>query len=123
MVWIVLGCAIALSAAAQGLFKHALSASATVITEHAPSAPVEMLLTLLRPGVLGGLVLYGISTLLWLMALKRLELSLAYPFVAVGIVLTSAAGSILFQETLSATRVGGIALICLGVSLVGLSAK
>lgn len=122
MVWFVLGGAIALSAAAQVLFKYALSAPVTLV-ERTSSAPVELLWTLLRPGVLGGLALYGISTILWLMALKRLELSLAYPFVAVGIVLTSIAGTLLFHEYLSATRLGGIALICLGVSLVGLSAK
>ena len=77
--------------------------------------------TLLRPGVLGGLALYGIGTVVWLRALARTELSQAYPFVGLGFVLTAALGYVLFNEALGPSRLIGTALVIAGVFLVGRS--
>ena len=38
--------------------------------------------------VVGGLVLYGVSTCLWLLVLARVNLSVAYPFVGLGFIAT-----------------------------------
>ena len=71
--------------------------------------------------VLGGFVLYGLSAVLWLFVLARVELSYAYPFVSLGFVLMSVAGAFLLGETLGPLRVAGTALICLGVIAVARS--
>jgi multidrug transporter EmrE-like cation transporter len=73
---------------------------------------------LLTPGVIIGLMLYGVGTVLWLTALGRVELSQAYPFVGIGFALTTLAGWWLFGEHLSAYRIAGIALVIGGIVTV-----
>ena len=73
----------------------------------------------LNAGILGGLALYGLGTVLWLAVLSRAELSQAYPFVGLSFVLTAIFGAILFHEPLSPSRIAGIAAIVIGVYLVG----
>jgi drug/metabolite transporter (DMT)-like permease len=75
----------------------------------------------LSPMVLAGLLLYALSTVLWLMILTRTELSYAYPFVSLGFIVTALYGWQFLHEPLSAVRMGGIALIVLGVVLVSRS--
>jgi len=75
----------------------------------------------LNPAVLGGLGMYGLGTVLWLAVLTRVELSQAYPFVGLSFVLTALFGWLLFNDAMSAARIGGVALIVAGVVLVGRS--
>jgi multidrug transporter EmrE-like cation transporter len=80
--------------------------------------PMAMLAT---PGVIIGLTLYAAGTMLWLVALQRLEISQAYPFVGLGFALTTLAGWCLFGDDLSLQRLGGIALIVVGTTFVAQS--
>jgi drug/metabolite transporter (DMT)-like permease len=70
------------------------------------------------PTILGGLALYGIGTLLWLNVLARIELSQAYPFVGLGIVLTGLFGHLLFNDAFSLMRLMGTAVVIAGIILV-----
>jgi len=72
--------------------------------------------------VLGGFCCYGLSTVLYLSVLARLDLSLAYPTVSLGYVLVIIMSRVLFQEPVSPTRWVAAGIICLGVVLVGLGA-
>ena len=74
------------------------------------------------PFVYLGLGLYGLGAILWLFVLARAPLSLAYPFVGIGFILTALAGALVFQEGLSATRLAGTLLIAAGCVLVARSA-
>lgn len=74
------------------------------------------------PMVLVGLGLYGVGALLWLFVLGRAPLSLAYPFVGMGFILTMLAGALYLNESLSAARIGGTLLIAFGCVLVARSA-
>ncbi len=71
-----------------------------------------------NPAVTRGLVLYALSSVVWIGVLSRLELAVAYPLSASGyafiVALTFLAG-----EPVSATRWFGVGLIVLGVMLVG----
>ena len=49
-------------------------------------------LTLITPGVIAGLGFYAAGTI-WLSALAQIEISRAYPFVGIGFMLTTLAGS------------------------------
>jgi drug/metabolite transporter (DMT)-like permease len=109
---------ICISAVAQVLFKFGMSAGAV---RDAPSTPAMIWAVALSPGVLGGLGLYGLGTVLWLGVLSRVELSQAYPFVGLSFVLTAIFGAVLFHDALSPQRIAGIAAIVLGVWLVGRS--
>jgi multidrug transporter EmrE-like cation transporter len=71
--------------------------------------------------VLLGLGSYGLSSVFWLMTLKRMDLSLAYPMVSVGYILVLAAGGLLFHEPIPAIRFWGMGLILIGVFVVSRS--
>lgn len=74
------------------------------------------------PMVLVGLGLYGVGALLWLFVLGRAPLSLAYPFVGLGFILTMLAGAFFLGENVSATRILGTLLIAAGCVFVARSA-
>ena len=73
---------------------------------------------LAQPLVWLGLGLYGVSSLLWLVVLARAPLSVAYPMLSLGYVAVAILGRLLFAEALTATKVAGILLVCLGVALL-----
>lgn len=68
-----------------------------------------------------GLGLYGLGAVLWLLVLARLDVSMAYPFVGLGFVLTMMLGYLILGESLSTTRIVGTLLIAAGVVLVARS--
>ena len=74
------------------------------------------------PMIILGLGLYGVGAVLWLFVLGRAPLSLAYPFVGLGFILTMLAGTFWLNESLSAVRVAGTLLIAAGCVLVARSA-
>lgn len=69
----------------------------------------------------GAMVSFVVSIVLWMQVLSKVEVSFAYPFNGVGYVLTTLTCHYLFGESLSAMRMLGIAVICLGVWLVAKS--
>lgn len=110
---------VTLSAVAQLLLKLGAS-DATRVRLAQGGGELQGLLT--SPLVLTGLALYGVGALLWLFVLARTPLSLAYPFVGIGFILTMAAGLLVLGEQISAARVAGTLLIAGGCVLVARSA-
>lgn len=83
----------------------------------------ESVLTLARlPAFYAALILYGGSTVLWVWILTRVPLSLAYPFVAVVMILVPIIGWSCFGEALSPAYWIGAALIVAGVLTMQLAA-
>ncbi|MEO8157065.1 MAG: SMR family transporter [Betaproteobacteria bacterium] len=74
-----------------------------------------------NPYIIGGLGCYVISVVVWIMALSRVEVSLAYPMLSIGYVVNALAAWYLFGEALSAQRMVGIGTIIVGVFLVARS--
>jgi EamA-like transporter family. len=72
------------------------------------------------PKVWLGLVCYGLGALIWLRVLTLMDVSQAYPFVALGFVLTMLLGFLLLGEAPNPTRLLGAGLILTGVWLIGL---
>lgn len=103
---------VALSALGQTCFKTGVG---RVSFAEGAGVVHKSLAMLLSPWVLGGLAFYGVGTLLWLFALKRMDLSLAYPFVAMSFVMVAGSGVLFLGETLTLTRVLGMALIISGL--------
>lgn len=83
--------------------------------------PGNTLLEKIKWPIVLGLGLYGISTILWIIALKKVELSYAYPMVSLGYVLVFIASYFLFNEPISWLRMGGIVFIMAGIVLVAKS--
>lgn len=75
------------------------------------------------PAVLGGLLFYATSTVLWLYALSRVELSYAFPFISLAFVAIMIGARFGLSEPLPRHRIAGSAFILLGVILVGLSGR
>jgi len=69
--------------------------------------------------LIGGMVLFGISFLLWLFVLSRVRLNVAYPVsISLQVILIAIGSWILFKEYLSFPQVLGIGLIILGIFLM-----
>jgi multidrug transporter EmrE-like cation transporter len=68
--------------------------------------------------ILAGLACYVLSVVVWILALARVEVSVAYPMLSVGYVVNALAAWWLFGENLSGARLAGIGVILLGVWLV-----
>jgi len=71
----------------------------------------------------GGFVVLGMagflaSTFLWLTALSRMDLSLAYPFASLSYVIMLLAWWQFLKETINPTRILGTAVVVLGVLLI-----
>jgi multidrug transporter EmrE-like cation transporter len=75
----------------------------------------------LNPFVIGGLVVLVFSMGLHLMALSRVDISFAYPFLSVSYVLVLIASYFWFGESINTARIAGIGLICLGTVFVARS--
>jgi multidrug transporter EmrE-like cation transporter len=73
------------------------------------------------PFILGGLVCYVVSVVVWILALSRVPVSVAYPMLSVGYVVNAVAAWMLFGESLSMQKLIGIGFIVIGVFLVARS--
>lgn len=71
--------------------------------------------------ILGGLACYGLSVVVWILALSRVEVSIAYPMLSIGYVVNAILAWWLFGEALGPQRLAGIAVIIVGVVLVARS--
>lgn len=84
------------------------------------SSPLAMLAS---PPLFAGYALYGVSTILLVVALKDAELSMLYPIIALTYVWVAALSVVIFHEPLNFFKVAGIAIIVLGVGVLGKSGK
>jgi multidrug transporter EmrE-like cation transporter len=71
--------------------------------------------------ILLGLTCYAVSVVVWILALTRVQVSMAYPMLSLGYVVTAFAAWWLFGETLTAQKFAGIAVIIAGVVMVARS--
>ena len=74
-----------------------------------------------QPYILGGLMCYAISVVVWIMALSRVEVSIAYPMLSIGYVVNAIAAYVLFGEAVGIQRLVGIGIIVIGVYVVARS--
>lgn len=70
-----------------------------------------------------GLVLYAIGSILLIIALRKGDLSLIYPFVSLSFVWVALIGVFLIGESISLVHIFGIGSIFLGVVLTGLGGR
>jgi multidrug transporter EmrE-like cation transporter len=73
------------------------------------------------PLMLLGLTLYGIGALAWIAVLRRMDLSYAYPFLALNFVLIALVSQFFLGESIPPIRWAGIGIICVGILLVARS--
>ena len=71
--------------------------------------------------IIAGMACYAISVIVWILALSRVDVSVAYPMLSVGYVVNAVGAWMLFGEQFGAMRLAGIAIIIVGVFLVARS--
>jgi multidrug transporter EmrE-like cation transporter len=111
---------VALNAGAQLLLK----AGARVLGSeplHLSNAAAMLERALMNGPILAGLGCYVISVAFWILALTRVDVSIAYPMLSIGYVLNAVAAAALFSEQLSAQRMAGIGVVVLGCWLIARS--
>jgi multidrug transporter EmrE-like cation transporter len=109
-----------LNAAAQLLLKAGTNAVGHFEFSASNIVPIGLRLAL-EPTILGGVACYVVSLVVWIMALSRVEVSIAYPMLSIGYVINAVAAWYLFGESLTALRLTGIGFIVVGVFLVARS--
>jgi drug/metabolite transporter (DMT)-like permease len=70
------------------------------------------------PAVWAGLLLFGLSAVVWLAVLSRTSLSFAYPFASLTYVLILLADRFVLEQDVPALRYAGVAFIVVGIVLV-----
>ena len=68
-----------------------------------------------------GLICYAISVVVWILALSRVDVSIAYPMLSIGYIVNAVAASQLFNEPMGLGKVIGIGIIMLGVYVLARS--
>jgi drug/metabolite transporter (DMT)-like permease len=81
----------------------------------------ELVKLVLNPFVFSGLLFYVVSTILWLIALSKTNLSFVYPFASLVFVLVMLSARFVFLEPVPLLRYVGIAMICFGFLLSSLA--
>ena len=71
-----------------------------------------------QPFVWGGLFLFGISAMVWLVVLSRASLSFAYPFASLTYVLILIFDQFVLKDEVPPLRWGGVAFIGIGIFLI-----
>lgn len=76
----------------------------------------------LAPQSIIGLALYFAAAVCYMLALRKIPVSIAFPSVSLSYVLVALLGFWLYGEALTPAKLGGIALVCAGVFLITRSA-
>ena len=106
---------VSLNALAQIFLRHAMR------DLHFPLTVPSFMERIFSLGMLGGMLCYAVSIVLWLIVLSRVQVSIAYPFQAFGYVLASLVAWLFLGEGMSVQNIVGLALICLGVIILSLT--
>jgi small multidrug resistance pump len=114
MYWVALAAAICTSLVGQVLLKSGASGSV--------AAEGGFFEQLFRIPTMVGLVLYGGAALLYIIALRKIPMSVALPCTAASYVVIAIIGWALFGESLGAQKIGAIALIAAGVAWLATTA-
>jgi multidrug transporter EmrE-like cation transporter len=109
-----------LGAAAQLLLKAGTNAVGHFDFHWENAVPVSLKLAA-NPAILAGMSCYAISLVVWIMALSRVPVSVAYPMVAIGYLINAFAAWAWLGEPLGTQKLLGIGFIILGVWLIARS--
>jgi multidrug transporter EmrE-like cation transporter len=121
ITWVLILSGVSLNAAAQLLLKHATRALAGVERFDVGTLSASVLVLGKSGSFWLGMVCYAASLCVWLAALSKAPVSVAYPMLSIGYILVAWASVVWLGEVMSPAKILGIALICAGVVLVSRS--
>ncbi len=89
------------------------------ISGNSASLIADLIRVAFSPYIIGGLILYGFSFLIWLRVLSFNDFSRAYPIFATFVFLLTTLGSIKFlHEDVSIMRFAGMVIMLIGIFVV-----
>ncbi len=86
-----------------------------VLLKSGAGGPGGFVEQLFRPSTMVGLVVYGSAALLYIVALRKIPMSVALPCTAISYVAAALIGYFFFGEALGPQKMAALALICAGV--------
>jgi multidrug transporter EmrE-like cation transporter len=117
--WWLIAISVVVSVLGQTIIKVGVS-QPRIVTETAIwMKPIAMIVQ--SPLVMFGLVLYAIGALAWILVLSKMNLSYAYPFLALNFVLITVMGRVVLHEPVPTMRWFGLGFIIIGILIVSRS--
>src|SRR5882757_8356640 len=98
-----------------------LNAGAQLLLKAGTNARPLGLELAIEPHILGGLACYVVSVVLWVVALSKVPVSIAYPMLSIGYIVNAVAAYYLLGESITPMRLVGIGIIIVGVFVVARS--
>lgn len=117
-VFLLILISVLMSSLAQIVLKAGMSSTSVVRGLDGGLQWATVLSIATNPYVIGGLAIYFASAVVWLLVLARVEVSLAYPFVGLGFIVTMVLGWWLHGDALNPMRIAGTLLIATGVAVL-----
>lgn len=105
------------NAAAQILMKTGTNAVGYFEFSAANIVPVGWKLAT-EPHIMGAMACYVFGVVIWILALSRVQVSIAYPLLSMGYVVNAVAAWYLFNESFNPAKVTGMGVIILGVLII-----
>ena len=110
---IVIG--VSLNAAGQLFLKSGANIIGPITTN---SNIATTLIASINTYIILGLLCYVLSVLAWIVALTRVDVSIAYPMLSLGYVIVTLAAWFLFNEPISAVKILALSIIIFGIVLL-----
>ncbi|MFN6998983.1 DMT family transporter [Elioraea tepidiphila] len=82
------------------------------------TGPGDFVVQLLRPATIVGLGFYGLAAMLYIVALRGIPVSVAFPAAATQYVIVAMVGWFVYAEPAGLQQIGGLALIVIGVLML-----
>ncbi|MHC1686990.1 MAG: multidrug resistance protein [Methanothrix sp.] len=76
---------------------------------------------LMNPYVLLGFVMYGLSTIFWLIALSKKDLSFVYPFISLTYIFVLVLSNLVLKESVGLNKIAGMLAITIGLIIISRS--
>jgi multidrug transporter EmrE-like cation transporter len=112
--FVLVVCCTIIGAAAQVLIKKGASALGAN-----PTMLQTALAMVLTPALFAGYSMYGVSTILLVLALRHGQLSLLYPVFAMTYVWVTILSVVIFHESMNPYKLAGIVTIVAGIAVLG----
>ena len=122
MIFALILLGVLLNAAAQLLLKAGMGQIGHFEFSMVNAVPIGLKVMANIP-IIGGLFLYVVSVVVWLLVLSRVQVSFAYPMLSIGYIVNAVAAYYLFGEPLTSMRMFGIFIIIAGVYIVAQGAS
>lgn len=71
-----------------------------------------------EPHIIGALTCYVVGVVVWILALSRVQVSIAYPLLSLGYIVNAVAAHYLFSEAITPNKLIGMGIIIVGVVVI-----